>query len=222
METARVVLAIAGKFPGDYTDGRFSAPEGDLTANLGRMPILEKDGQCIGQSGAIYYYVAAENGLMGSNNWEAAQILSIEEHVKELNTAFRGLAPWGAEPSSETLDKWFNEGATDVTGPADGANRSTRFLTWWMGRIEATLGNSGFAVGSKISLADVLLHQIFGDFLTAEEAGALPEFRRVPFCSKERTDAALAKHPKIKASVDAVANHANVQKWLASRGVQGF
>jgi len=222
METARVLLAIAGKFPGDYTDGRFSAPEGDLTANLGRMPLLEEDGQSVGQSLAIFYYVASQNGLMGNNAWDAAQILSIHEHVKELNAAFRTVVPWGAEPTVEALDKWFDGGANDVTGVADRAGQSTRYLTWFMGRIEATLGNQGFAVGDKLSLADVLLFQLFGEFLKAEEAGDLPAFRRFPFTDKERTDAKLAAHPKIKASVDAVANNANVQKWLAMRGVQGF
>ena len=220
METARVLLAIAGKFPGDYTDGRFSVPEGDLTANLGRMPLLEEGGQTVGQSLAIYYYVASQNGLMGNNAWEAAQILSVHEHLKELNAAFRAV-PWGDEPA-KALDQWFDGGANDVTGVADGAGQSTRYLTWFMGRIEATLGNKGFAVGDKLSLADVLLFQVFGGYLKAEEAGDLPAFQRFPFTDKERTDAKLAAHPKIKASVDAVANNANVQKWLAMRGVQGF
>ena len=49
MEIPRTLLAIAGKFPGDdYTDGRYSEPTGDLTANLGRVPILEEDGQTLG------------------------------------------------------------------------------------------------------------------------------------------------------------------------------
>lgn len=40
MEVPRMLLAAAGK-TGTYTDGRYSAPEGDLTANLGRMPICQ-------------------------------------------------------------------------------------------------------------------------------------------------------------------------------------
>ena len=163
---------------------------------------------------------------MGSNNWEAAQIISIQEHLKEMLTAFRTLAaltPWGAAPSAESIDKWFDEGATDVSGPADRSGYSTRYLTWWMGRIEAALGDKGFAVGDKLSLADVLIYNLFGDYLKPEEAPAeLPEYKRYPFTDKERTDAALAKHSKIKASVDAVANHLGMQKWLEIRGVQSF
>lgn len=187
------------------------------------MPVAAIGETSIGQSAAINYYFAAENNLLGSNNLEAAQILAIGEHLKELNTAFRAIVAWGAEPTEEQLEKWFEQGATDSTGAADRAGHSTRFMTWWLGRIEAVLGSQGFAVGDKLSLADVQLYFLFGDYLRENEVAAdTPQWKREPFGSKARTDAALAKFPKIKASVDAVANNANVQKWLASRGVQGF
>jgi len=44
-----MMLAIAGKFPGDYEDGRFSGesmPAAEhLTANLGRMPVATVGGK---------------------------------------------------------------------------------------------------------------------------------------------------------------------------------
>eukprot|EP01032_Pedospumella_encystans_P033152 gene33152-37457_t len=40
MEIPRILLAVAGKFPGaGYTDGRFSEPPAGLEGNLGRMPV---------------------------------------------------------------------------------------------------------------------------------------------------------------------------------------
>eukprot|EP00981_Chlorochromonas_danica_P006530 scaffold1420_cov182-Ochromonas_danica.AAC.8 len=220
MEMPRILLAVAGKFPGDYVDGRYENPTGDLTHNLGRMPILHlNDGNSVGQSAAINYYLASELGLMGKNHLEAAHIIGVQEHLKEVVAAYRTLVPYGVEPSTETLDKWFTGGATDVTGHADGSNRE-RFLTWFMGRIENALEDKGFAVGDSISLADVLIYYIFGEFLPEEQGPSLPSWRREPFGSKVSTDAALAKHPKIHASVQAVANNANVKKYLANRGVQ--
>ncbi len=217
------MLAISGKFPGEgYTDGRHKTPTGNLVPNLGRMPILEIDGQSLGQSAAINYYIASENGLMGSNTWEAAQIIAIHEHLDEMMTVFLKLIPWGVEPSPDLIEKWFHEGSTDISGPAERSGYSTRYLTWWMGRIEATLGDKGFAVGDKLSLADCLLYNVFGEFLKPEEVGSMGKNREYPFCSEEKIAAALAKHPKIKASVDAVANIANMQKWLTIRGVQEF
>jgi len=129
------------------------------------MPLAIVGDASIGQSAAINYYLATECGLMGKSSLEAAQIISISEHLKEMNTAYRTIVPWGAEPSKDALDKWFDQGATDVTGTADRAGQSTRYLTWWMGRIEAVLGSSGFAVGDSLSLADVLLYNVFSEHL---------------------------------------------------------
>lgn len=194
-----------------------------MTANLGRMPIVQVGDDHIGQSVAINYYIAAENGFMGANNLEGAQILAIVEHLKEMNQAFRGLVAWGKEPTEEALNQWFDGGATDVTGVASRDGQPTRYLTWWMGRIEAALGSQGFAVGDKLSLADVMLYYVFSEVLRDEEAAAdFPQHRKEAFCSKARTDAALAKHPKLKAACDAVASNANFQKWLSMRGQQGF
>ena len=155
---------------------------------------------------------------------QAAQILSIQEHLKEMGSKYRELAPYGTEPTDEVLDKWFTSGATDASpAPADRDGMQTRFLPWWMGRIESVVGSGGIAVGNKISLADVLIYNTFAETLDASQASeGLAQYRREPMGSKARMDSALAKHPKIKAICDTVANNANIKKWLATRGVQGF
>jgi glutathione S-transferase len=224
MEVPRLMLAIAGKFPGaGYEDGRFSEPPAGLEHNLGRMPVASIGEETFGQSGAINFVIASECGLMGSSIYEAGHILSVSEHIKEMAQGWSKLVPWGTEPTEENLELWFNGGAKDVTGTADGQGASTRYLTWWAGRIEAILGTDGFAVGGKLSLADVLLYYLFAETLADDQAAPdFPNFRKEPFGSKARTDEFLTRHPRIKASCDAVANHANVKKWLSERGVQGF
>lgn len=238
-----MLLAIAGKFPvsvallcacccvlsdcnllqGDYTDGRFEEPEGNLDANLGRMPLIQVGSHYVGQSAAINFFIASENGLMGRNHLEAAQIISIAEHVKELQTSYRTIVAWGVEPTEEHLIKWFESGSSDVSGVAIEDGQGTRYLKWYMGRIENVLGTNGFAVGDRLSLADVVLYYAFGEHLKEGEAReGLGASRKYPFGSKERMDAALATHPRIKASVDSVASNANFQKWLSIRGVQDF
>jgi hypothetical protein len=108
MEVPRVMLAIAGKFPGEgYEDGRFSAPPEGLEANLGRMPICATPEGSVGQSAAINFYIASECGLLGSNTLEAAQIIAICEHVKELVGEWRKLCPWGAEPTAGEYYRYF-------------------------------------------------------------------------------------------------------------------
>lgn len=236
MEVPRFLLAIAGKFPGDYVDGRYTTDtaknptaqeyskiQDSLTMNLGRMPLLTVADESIGQSAAINFYLATELNLMGSSTIEAAQIIGLQEHLKELVAVFRGILPYGSEPTDEILDSFFEGGATDKTGPADMKKRSERKLPWWLARIEATLGNNGFAVGSRLSLGDVLLYNLFAETLRDEEAPEdMAQWRREPFTSLERVNKALADCPKIKASIAAVADNANVKKWLATRGKQFF
>ena len=195
-----------------------------MDANLGRVPICETSEGFIGQSAAINFYIASTNGLMGKSVFEASQIISFEEHLKELSTAFRGLVPYGSEPTPEALSKFFDlDEASDYSGPADGAKRPSRFLRWYMGRLEGLLPGDGFAVGGALSLADVLIFSNFGDSLAADETFTeVPAHRREPFASKERVDEALARHPKIRAVVDNVRTNKGVANWLATRGKQGF
>ena len=156
-----------------------SGPPNNLETNLGRMPVIHTEHGSIGQSSAINFYIATENGLMGSSSFEAAQIISISEHIKEVRTAYTALVPYGSEPSEEALEKWFYGGAKDSIGTADGSQRSARFLNWWLGRIEVVVGSEGYTVGSKISLADILIYNAFGEYLKSTEA---PEGMAQYFC----------------------------------------
>jgi glutathione S-transferase len=188
------------------------------------MPLLKvNDDESIGQSTAIYLYLALENDLAGDSHFQTAQILSIFEHVKEMTTAYRNLVPAGTEPTSDALHQWFHDGAKDVTGTADSSLRSSRYSHWWMGRIEQALDHSGYAVGNKLSAADIALYYSFAEELKSNEASeSFPQWRREPFGSKALVDEALKNYPKIKASVEAVAKNVNFQKWLDLRGPQGF
>ena len=223
MEVARQCLSITDQ---EFIDDRLSSPDGhDLTANLGRLPVLETSHGSVGQSLAIYYYVAAENGLMGHNNLEAAQILSVHEHLRELSQAWRKVCPYGDIPSADTVAAFFEQGATDVTGTAKRGN-GDRTLLWYIGRIELSLAGNGFAVGSALSLADVLLYNTFAEHLKDNEVPddkkPMPKWRTDPFADKKRMDALLVNYPKIQSSIAHVSKNTGMTKWLATRGKQGF
>lgn len=247
MEIARMILAIGGKFPvlfheyiyyltfllvtlniikfqtSDYQDARFDSPPEGLSANLGRMPIAQVGEESVGQSMAIYYYLAAETGLMGEGHLEAAQILAVGEHLREMMLEFRKIVPAGTAPEIEAADKWFDTGADDVSGTADSSKRSSRFLKWWMGRIENSLASTGFAVGNKLSLADIQLYYTFAETLRDNEAPeGMAQWKKEPFGDKARVDRALVNYPKISASIDNVMKNPNFMKWKEMRGPQGF
>lgn len=196
------------------------SPSLGLESNLGRLPVVSIGDKSIGQSTAINFYFASEYGLMGKNNFEAAQVVAISEHLRELNASFQTLNPLGVHPDSQAMNKWFDGGAKDVTGHAEAETQNVRYLTWWMGRIERVLGPQGFAVGDRLSLADILLYNTFAETETLRD-GELVEgpgcWRRGPMGDQGRMDAALAKHPRIKACCATVANNKNIQKWLAMK-----
>jgi len=233
MEVPRVMLAMSGKFPGDYVDGRYGSDDGsyeahktEFDANLGRMPVATAEGVSVGQSAAINFYVASKCDMMGGSIMEAAQIIAIQEHLSEMKTAYRKFAAYGEEPTEENVANWFVKGAdgsaADITGNADMGNRK-RTMYWWSQRIESQVGAGGFAVGSAPSLADVLIYNSFAETLEdAQAKDGIAQYKKEPFGHKAHTDAALASCPKLSAIVAQVASNAGFQKHLATRGVQNF
>ena len=167
METPRQMLHAAGR---EFVDGRHSEFTGDDKANLGRMPTIElESGRHVGQSKAINYYVARTSDLLGDDAFEAAKCLEIQEHVSECIQAFQKIVPYGTAPTEEQLKLWFEEGTNDTEGVAQ--NRQSRYLTWYLGRIEAGLtGTNGFAVGNRLSLGDFCLYSLLGEHLSESES----------------------------------------------------
>lgn len=243
-ETGRLMLAIAGKFPGKgYIDKRvttdpmesygegveFVAPyasvAGTLDSNLGRLPILGVGNENIGQSAAIDFYLATTLGFLGDSALQGAQIMCVVENVRECMRAFRQVLPYGKEPTEEALTAWFDTNeATDLSGPAVGKLRSKRACQWYMGRLEKLVGaHSKFAVGTKLSLADVVIFRAFAETMREDKAPkGFAAYRRFPFGDERRSKVALNAHPRLKAICEAVAGHPNVMKWYEMQGPQRF
>jgi glutathione S-transferase len=216
-------MAVAGKYPGDgYTDARYTAPPANLSANLGRMPTVDGSEGSIGQSTSIYYYVGAQCNLLGDSVYETAKILELNEHLKEMkDTYFKG-SPYGTSCTPEFANNWFDGGGDDIDGAAQ--NRGNRYLTWFLGRINASLeGKNGFAVGARLSLGDILIYNYLEEHLSGDQISGEPNKPQyLPFESLDRTRAAVAKFPKIAASIELVKAHPGIKKWLAMRGPQLF
>jgi len=217
METARMMCGIAGASVSDERLG--GTPEGALSeSNLGRMPVLvTPEGKSIGQSIAINYYVAETYGFLGKDAAEAAAILSFAEHFRELNEAWGKLVPYGTAPTDESFAAFFDEAAApDFAGVA--VRNTKRGFPWFVRRMEGLVGKGGFAVGSAISLADVLIFRHLADVVPVDAVNEKEaSHRRVPFSSAAKVNAALAACPKIKAIIANVAANANMKKYLAAR-----
>jgi glutathione S-transferase len=116
----------------------------------------------------------------------------------------------------------------DSPAKADASCRDARFYKWYLARLEYLVGDQGFAVGSRLSLADVLLRYTLAETLTEAQCGkpdlaaATASWRREPLMSSTRTAALLAEFPKLQRIVQNVANQPGLVQWLESRGTQMF
>merc|ERR1712187_379235 len=120
-------------------------------------------------------------GMMGGTLEEEAWVDAINEHVGDISAAYE---------KKESDDKWFKD-----------------TLFSYMKKLENTLpGAEGFAVGNKVSLADVAIYRLLRDV-------------QPPYDSKFDADvlAAYAECPKIGAVMANMEKHEALQKWMAER-----
>ena len=106
-----------------------------------------------------------------------------------------------------------------MTGVADGSARSKRGAKWFLGRLERMVSKSGpYAVGSKISLADVMLYRMFKDEVPRDDLNKdLPAYRLQPFSAGEHVKKLLTAYPNISAIISNVGANKALQKYLAER-----
>ena len=155
---------------------------------MDRIPILEYNGMQIGQSKTIERFVAKKLGFMGANEVEEALIDMICEHVRDIKQKY-------SDAKAGKKDDELNE--------AKHKYLYTDFPAW-MAKLEKCLGSNGFAVGDKMSLADITIQQLVQDFFDEKDAGA----------------AAISSCPRISASVDVVATAGKT--WFETRPVTNF
>ena len=162
---------------------------GYFTANMDSCPVLSVNGVVIGQSKAIARLVAKKLGFFGASDVEAAQIDCIADHGYEMNDAF----------SSHTAGKKDDELE---------AAKGTFAVGWFTAAIEKCVGDGGFAVGGKRSLADIVLYYLLDDvFVNRHKIG-------------EHVKTALATCPKLQSIIDGVKSDA--AEWIAARPFSPF
>jgi glutathione S-transferase len=220
-ELSRMLLSVAGV---NYEDKRYpigsvdngkpfphnlvkaemeaDANAGKFDCNLGRLPILEVDGAAIGGSKAVARYISNTYGLMGANSVEAAQIDSVVEIVGDIFTAF---------DKQSDKEQWFSG-----TGSAQGQ----RELQWHLRQLEKVVGSDGYAVGSKVSYADVTLFNKLADLPIT--LGLFGNTNPEPMNNNAKVTEVLAQFPNVAKIVSTVAESAAMKAYLAARPVGQF
>jgi len=206
-ETSRMLFILAGKeyedkrysfsfgVPGDFSTIKREEFEADKAAGkldvaMGKVPILSAGPDfSLPQSKAIERYLAGKFDFMGSTPEEAAWVDAVCEHVRDINDAYRSKGLFGMkdeEKKAQINKKWFGEE-----------------LPTMLKKVEASLpGANGYAVGGKMSLADLVLFRLLRD--------TWPE-------KDEDVAAAYVDCPKLSTVATTVGKHEGLKKWMEDR-----
>lgn len=193
------LLFAAAKVP--YTDNRYPIDFANFTKaefdadkakgiydfNLGSIPVLIVDGPNgkleLGQSKTIERYLAKKFNLFGSSEDETALIDMITEHTRDIKLKY--------------ADSKVGKKGEDLAAAKSAFVHES--LPVWFGRLEKALSGNGFAVGTKLSYADIVIFDLVYDF----------------FDDKEGAFAATQNTPKVRNSASVA--QAAVQDWLNTR-----
>jgi prostaglandin-H2 D-isomerase / glutathione transferase len=179
-EECRLALFIAGV---DFEDNRLSHSAWSAlkpTVPFGSLPILEVPGKpALSQSVAILNYVGRSHGLLPSDEWEAARLLSLMCAAEDLRAEIDKSR--GIKDEAEVKRRR----AELVEGP----------LRTWGANMEKQI-KGPFANGEAISVADIKLYIVLNWF----KKGVLdhvPTDVMASFSKLEGVFAAVKAHPKV-------------------------
>jgi glutathione S-transferase len=199
-ETSRILLALASvefedfRYPLDIIDPvahiykrdefDFDKQSGKFDISMGKLPVLEIfnnfDTKFIPQSKAIERYLANQYGFMGSTSLETAHIDSICETVRDIKEKYYKNK---TDAEKEEYAKGLENELVQFSKTLDTANEK-------------------FAVGNKMSLADISIYHLVTQFardnLFLEAAAKIPRLRKivVEVAKQQGLIEWLAKRPK--------------------------
>ena len=175
----------------DMTKEEFDSDkrDGKLVRSLHKVPFLEVDGSVICQSKAIERYLGRRFNMMGDTELEAGLIDSVCEVVRDVKDMYQKVRRLPEEEKEAGLQEWFLE-----TMPSKFSD------------LEHILGEDGYAVGGRASLADIVLFSLVTQF----------------FDNKEGAMNATSNTPRLRSIVQKIADNENIKHWLDSRPVTSF
>lgn len=168
---------------------------GKLWKSLGKLPFLNVGEGIISQSKAIERYLATRFKMMGDTSEEGALIDSYCEYIRDFKTAYQAVKR--KENREEALKEWFK-----TTLP----ERLMAFDKLLFGNMDfqnmvTPPANRQFAVGDKLSLADIVIYSFLVDF----------------FDNKEGVTMACNNCAVLKNIVKNVSENQKIKEWVENR-----
>tara|TARA_B100000073_G_scaffold257447_1_gene217382 strand:+ start:3282 stop:3959 length:678 start_codon:yes stop_codon:yes gene_type:complete len=208
-ETSRLLFAIAGV---EYEDFRYplkvvdmktwkmereefdkDKEEGKLEMSMNKLPALHLDnGEVLCQSKTIERYLGTMFGMMGDSDFEFARIDSVCECIRDFKDAYQKVRRLEGDEREKGMEEWFSTTLAERLGALEKVlNRGSLFED----------GSSPYAVGSRMSLADVVIYAFVRQF----------------FDEKEKAFNATENCPHIRSIIEHVENNERIKEWLANR-----
>ena len=181
-ETSRLIMVAAGtkfedyRYPikikdwGTYDIEReeFNQDKaaGKLWKSMGKVPFLNVGKGVISQSKAIERYLATRFKMMGDTLEESALIDSYCEYIRDYKTAYQAVKR--KENKEEALNEWFVNTLPEKLIAFD----KLIFENMDFQNMVTPSSERRFAVGHKLSLADLVIYSFLVDFFDNKEAVA--------------------------------------------------
>jgi len=216
-ETSRLIFAAAGV---DFEDNRYpltvldwatfkmerkefdeDKASGKLWQSLDKLPFLEVEGEFISQSKSIERFLASKFDMMGSTPLETAKIDSLCEWVRDFKDIYQKVRNASADEKEEAKSKFFGETLPERLIAFDKILAVTSSLSSEESVFNFTGSEQLYAVGNKLSLADIVIYAFLVEF----------------FDDKELAQKAYETCDKLKAIVNTVSNVEGIKKWVETR-----
>jgi glutathione S-transferase len=174
---------------------------GKLWQSLDKLPFLEVEGEVISQSKSIERFLASKFDMMGSTPLEAAKIDSLCEWVRDFKDMYQKVRNASADEKEEAKSKFFGETLPERLLAFNKILAVTSSETNPESVFTFTGNEQLYAVGNKLSLADIVIYAFLVDF----------------FDDKDLVQKAYVSCDKLKAIVNTVSNVEGIKKWVENR-----
>ncbi|KAJ8022537.1 Hematopoietic prostaglandin D synthase [Holothuria leucospilota] len=193
-EPSRYMFAQAGV---EYEDKRLTPEEWkELKPTLlhGQLPVLEVDGKCLIQSHAIHHYLAEELGFSPKTAWDRAQVEVVLETGRDMSPSISAIFAEKDEAMKAELKTKFE---TETVPKAIGNLEKI---------LKANNDGKDWFVGNELSLADVMVFNMFYDFVPTLLGKKPGEYRPGGF-------------PLFASFMEKFHNLPGIKKWIEARPV---
>ncbi|KAJ8044172.1 S-crystallin SL11 [Holothuria leucospilota] len=191
-EVVRYLMELKGIKYEDRRIQKEAWPDLKPKTPLGQLPVLEIDGIQYPHSHAMYRYLAREYDFYGSSSKEQLEIDVVCETVDDIWPEFYKIFnAEGDEKKNELRKKLADDGAM-------------KLITNLEKLLKKNNNGSGWFIGKKVTLADVMAFNIIYDFLPA-----VLEIKEGEFDLKE--------HDVLKAFVDRFKAQDKIADWIKRR-----